>query len=313
MHRSPPYQDAVSLSLEAKRPPSEPTLRRRPAFRGPVCQSGYSVRRSYESLVLPLLLVLVLLATPKPARSQGISDNSFLVEEAYNQEAGVVQHISNFRRDRAGDWLFTFTQEWPAPSQRDQLSYTLPLQSAGAGTSLGDVVVNYRRQVLGRDEDPIWFSPRLSVSLPTGSTRKGTGLGGPGVQVNLPVSVQLSRMLVTHWDVGGTLGRARTSEARGTVRSLTAAASAIWLIAPTFNLMLESAWDRTEALGDVGARVAENHFVLLPGVRAAINLEGGMQIVPGIGVPIGVGPSRGVRDLFLYFSVEHPFRHIAER
>jgi hypothetical protein len=33
-----------------------------------------------------------------------------------------------------------------------------------------------------------------------------------------------------------------------------------------------------------------------------------MQIVPGFGVPIGVGRSRGERDLFFYFSVEHPFK-----
>jgi hypothetical protein len=72
--------------------------------------------------------------------------------------------------------------------------------------------------------------------------------------------------------------------------------------------MLESAWDRTEALDAAGVREAESHFVLLPGLRAAINLPSGMQIVPGIGMPIGVGPSRGERDLFLYFSVEHSFR-----
>jgi len=264
--------------------------------------------RRYPVLVY-LSLLLLLLA--RRSASQGISDNSFLVEEAYNQEAGVVQHISNFRRDRAGDWLFTFTQEWPASSQRDQLSYTLPLQSGGAGRALGDVVVNYRRQLVGRGEQPIWFSPRLSVVIPTGSTRKGTGLGGPGLQLNLPVSTQLSRTIVTHWNAGATITRANEDGTRSTLRSLTAAASAIWLIAPNFNLMLESAWDRTEALGDANSRITGNHFVLLPGVRAAINLKGGMQIVPGFGVPIGIGPSRGQRDLFLYLSVEHPFRRVA--
>ena len=30
---------------------------------------------------------------PRPAK--GIQDNSFFIEEAYNQEAGVVQHILN--------------------------------------------------------------------------------------------------------------------------------------------------------------------------------------------------------------------------
>jgi len=255
-------------------------------------------------------VALLFLVGTSPARAQGISDNSFLVEEAYNQEAGVVQHIANFRRGRGGDWLFTFTQEWPAATQRDQLSYTLPLQSGGAGRALGDIVVNYRRQLVGRGEQPVWFAPRLSLVVPTGSTRKGTGLGGPGLQLNLPVSTQLVRALVTHWNLGATVTRANDDGTHSTLRSLTAAASAIWLIAPNFNLMLESAWDRTEALDDANVRTAGNHFVLLPGVRAAINLKGGMQIVPGFGVPIGLGPSRGERDLFLYLSVEHPFRRV---
>jgi hypothetical protein len=252
-------------------------------------------------------------ATPTPpagtAPAAPISDNSFLVEEAYNQESGVVQHIGTYRRDRYGNYLATFTQEWPAPSQRDQLSYTLPLQSAGAGAGLGDVVINYRRQVLGKDEEPVWFSPRLSVILPTGSTSRGTGAGGPGVQMNLPVSVQLHPSVVTHWNAGATLTRARSDDGvRNSTRSVNAAASVIWLLSPTFNFMLESAWDRTESLNDAGGREATTNFVILPGIRTAINLHSGMQIVPGIGVPLGVGPSRGVRDVFLYFSVEHSFR-----
>src|SRR5215211_6263591 len=139
----------------------------------------------------------VALAPPKPASAQAkpdstpppISDNSFILEEAYNQEAGVVQHILAYRRDRAGDWLATFTQEWPLGGQLDQVSYTLPLQSSGSGrlaaAALGDLAINYRRQVLGRDEEPVWFAPRLSLVLPTGSVRKGTGAGGLGLQMNL--------------------------------------------------------------------------------------------------------------------------------
>jgi hypothetical protein len=258
----------------------------------------------------------ILLAIPARAQTatdsatKPISDNSFLIEEAYNQEAGVVQHISNFRRDRDGGWLATFTQEWPLGGPRDQFSYTLPLQSTGgSGASLGDIALNYRRQILGRDDEPVWFAPRLSVVLPTGSAQKGTGAGGPGLQLNLPLSVGVNRALVTHWNAGASVTRARTSLGkRGTIRSVSAGASAIWLVAPVLNLMLETVWDRTEALDDAGERAAEDHFVVLPGVRAAINLPRDLQIVPGIGVPIGVGPSHGERDLFLYLSVEHPFR-----
>lgn len=247
---------------------------------------------------------------PADTAAKPISDNSFLIEEAYNQETGVVQHISNHRRDRDGGWLATFTQEWPLGGQRDQFSYTLPLQStSGAGASLGDIALNYRRQVLGRDDEPIWFSPRLSLVLPSGSTQKGAGAGGPGVQLNLPLSVRVDRALVTHWNAGASVTRARaTLGGRGTIRSVSAGASAIWLVAPLFNVMLETVWDRIESLDDSGTRVAEDSFVVLPGVRAAINLPRELQIVPGIGVPIGVGPSSGERDLFLYLSFEHPFR-----
>ena len=63
-------------------------------------------------LVVPLFLSLALLAadpgraqeTPKAAglatKPGAIQDDSFLIEEAYNQEDGVIQHIS-FVRPRA--------------------------------------------------------------------------------------------------------------------------------------------------------------------------------------------------------------------
>ena len=46
-----------------------------------------------------LLLGLTLCLWPLAAQAQ-IADNSFLVEEAYNQEPGVVQHINTLMRDR---------------------------------------------------------------------------------------------------------------------------------------------------------------------------------------------------------------------
>jgi hypothetical protein len=247
---------------------------------------------------------------PEAKATPTISDNSFLVEEAYNQEAGVVQHISNFRRARDGNWLFTFTQEWPAPSQRHQLSYTVPLLSVrGVGTGIGDLILNYRYQAIGKDEDRVWFSPRLSAILPTGDVGTGRGNGGVGAQVMLPVSITIGDQLATHWNLGATATRARSVNGlRQNSRGLNAAASAIWLLAPTLNLMLESAWEYAEPLDDAGVRGAERRVVIVPGVRAAINFASGMQIVPGVGVPIGFGPSRGERDLFLYFSVEHSFK-----
>src|SRR5690242_12436133 len=103
---------------------------------------------------LATLAALVTLAAASPAAGEDlrpIQDNSFLLEEAYNQEDGVIQHISTFARDRrSGDWTYTFTEEWPAPGQRHQVSVTVQAVHAGDGpdraTGFGDVLLNYRWQ-----------------------------------------------------------------------------------------------------------------------------------------------------------------------
>ena len=138
-------------------PPSRLIDRSLPASwprRIPGASSRYWLRATSVVLgtALALLAAIPASAQSKPA-SPPISDNSFILEEAYNQEAGVVQHVFTYRRDREDAWLGTFTQEWPLGSQLDQLSYTLPLQSRGGppeviGAAFGDFAINYRRQVL---------------------------------------------------------------------------------------------------------------------------------------------------------------------
>src|SRR5574341_420745 len=80
----------------------------------------------------------------------GIADNSFLIEEAYNQEEAVVQHIFNavYAKDpKRRGWAFNFTQEWPVFSQDHQFSYSIPsyrLREDGeAVRGIGDVLLNY--------------------------------------------------------------------------------------------------------------------------------------------------------------------------
>src|SRR3954466_5210234 len=63
---------------------------------------------------------------PKTTEAPSIQDNSFLIEEAYNQEDGVVQHITSFQRlTTSRDWVYTLTDEWPLRSIKHQLSLTL--------------------------------------------------------------------------------------------------------------------------------------------------------------------------------------------
>lgn len=247
-------------------------------------------------------------ADPEPP----IQDNSFLVEEAYNQEPGVVQHISNFVRDRGGAWAYSFTQEWPLDGVRDQLSYTLPLAHGGSVTGLGDVMVNYRYQWIGDGKARLAVSPRLSAILPTGSARKGLGRGGFGLQAALPASaVVVKDRLVTHTNAGVTWVP-REEDAvgnRAATTSFFVGQSAVWIIRPMFNVLVEGVWTRDEFVAGRRQTRAAESAVISPGVRFGWNLPSGLQVVPGIAVPIGVGPSSGERSLFLYLSLEHSFRH----
>ena len=245
-----------------------------------------------------------------------IRDNSFLVEEAYNQERGVVQHISVFSRSVDGSsWDFGFTQEWPAPGQRHQISYTIPVEhhveQGRARTGLGDVALNYRYQVLGADQ-MVAFSPRMTVMFPTGAHRRGFGSGGSTLQLNFPFSVTLPANLVGHTNVGGSI----TPRARDSMNNVARAGdysfgqSLIWLFSSSLNLMLEARWTTSEEV--VGANRTERarQLFIAPGIRAAIDFASGLQIVPGVAYPIGVGPSSGDRSVLIYLSFEHRFTNL---
>ena len=165
-------------------------------------------------LAIALAAVLLLAARSLAGQAPPIQDNSFLIEEAYNQEAGVVQHINTLLRDRhTGEWGYSFTQEWPLGGVAHQLSFTLPAQGGSAeGRGIGDLALNYRYQLVGDGDAPVAVAPRFSLLLPTGSVKEGRGAGAVGVQINLPVSVVLSRQWVTHWNAGATyhaVGRKR--------------------------------------------------------------------------------------------------------
>jgi hypothetical protein len=238
--------------------------------------------------VLALLFVLTAIAD-----EPGIQDNSLLAEEAYNQDTNVVQHISFFQRDtRTHNWIYTFTQEWPAPSITHQLSYTIPLQT---GNHIGDVALNYRYQLIGNGDSKLAVTPRFTLMLPTGDWRRGEGNGAVGYNAAIAASYAPAEQWNFHFDAGAIT----VPHSKGMFHALILADNIVWLPRKRLNVMVETLYQRADG---------ETSVLISPAVRWAYNYSNGLQIVPAIGFPIGVGPSAGGRSVILYLSFEHPFR-----
>lgn len=260
-------------------------------------------------------ILLAATAVAVPLRAQKapvIQDNSFLIEEAYNQEAGVVQHISFFSREKTTHfWGYSFTQEWPFRGQRHQLSYTVPLVGGGGNTTgVGDMVLNYRLQLVGKEGSRVWMAPRLSAVLPTGSWRAGRGNGVFGLDARIPVSVELSERAALHLNAGASLfpSAKTTSGATATLLDASAGASLILMPAHWFNLLVEGVVLSSEDVTGPGDTSRHSSVILNPGVRWAHNFKSGLQIVPGVAYAFGVNDTAPPDALILYLSFEHPFR-----
>ncbi len=234
--------------------------------------------------------------------SQVIEDNSFYIEEAFNQEAGIVQHISplTYFPSPQKDVVYSLTQEWPLGSQTHQLSFTLPYSFLNGTTvvGLGDILINYRYQLTTGDD---WaaVSPRLSVILPTGDSGKGLGNEVVGFQCNIPVSKRLSELFIAHVNVGATV----VPNVKG--MSLNLGGSVVVLATPEVNFLFESGTNFLSELED-GAVVHTTETILSPGMRMAIDVSE-LQIVPGLAVPFVHTSGKWHVGGFLYLSFEHPF------
>jgi len=83
--------------------------------------------------------------------------------------------------------------------------------------------------------------------------------------------------------------------------------SFIWLATSRFNVMLEYVHASAQSVVGPDQTQRQSSTYLSPGIRWAYDFPSGLQVVPGIAIPIGVGASRGEKAIFLYLSFEHPF------
>jgi len=250
--------------------------------------------------------------------AKGIQDNSFFVEEAYNQEPGVVQHILNVPINfinGSREITPSFTQEWPVFSQTHQFSYTIPYAFTEEDNGMEDMRLNYRLQALTEDEWTPAFAPRLSLVLPTGDRDKGPGTGVVGYETNLPFSKIISDRWTLHFNAGmSVFPNARDHH----LTNYNLGASAIYAVSRDFNLMLETVagWNEDIADGELAPEPTVDRAttaLVSPGARYAFNLPNDAQLVVGLALPIGLTSDSPDWGMFFYCSFEHPFTRVEVR
>ncbi|MFZ4715367.1 MAG: hypothetical protein ACOYL6_16710 [Bacteriovoracaceae bacterium] len=260
-----------------------------------------------------------------------IEDNSFLLEEAYNQEYGVVQFIQGLQYNKkAKSYEYSYANEIPMTDELHQFSYTVPVAhnvktEDTHKDGLGDISLEYRTQWVKR-RDEVLAATKFSLFLPTGDYRRGTGAGYAGFKMNNALTSILSDYFVMHWNLGMTYypkSRNAIGDSQDTV-SYNYGTSLFYMYSKNFNIFTEFVTEVTESVNDTtfddttGQKTSNrprtsitSTNTLNPGMRWAIDNEDGSQLVPGLSFPMTFATSgnqtQSERSVFLYLSYENKY------
>ena len=258
-----------------------------------------------------------------------IRDNAFLVEEAFNQEPGVVQHIFNWvalfdwpQESTTRNFAALYTMELPLGTQKHQFSFTTQFLTAfekpdgGPAVQQGDVgdtFLNYRYQLLA-DDELLWCAPRFSLIVPTADERFGMGTGEVGYQFNLPIS-RYGEQFDVHFNAGVThtpdasvpLFDGSASPTHD-LRGYNLGASTFWKPQTYLHFFVEGLCLWGEEIDDLGRSDGVNQVFVNPGVRYAICQFEDVEWVIGAAVPVGLTEESPDVGAFFYMSIEHVFR-----
>lgn len=264
-----------------------------------------------QKLRISMILSTLLLASTNLAMAnEAVKDNSFLIEEAYNQEPGVVQFINGYQySELTKDSTYTFTNEIPIHDETHQFSFAIPIIKKNGPPSesgIGDVLINYRYQLVNNEH--IAIAPRLSIIIPSGDYKKGLGNGVAGLQFNQAVSISINDKWTNHWNAGFTY-TPDAENAVGETASLTGynfGTSAIYNYTDKTNFILEFVLNGNESVTGQNEKTSASTYYIVPGIRTAFNAGNDTEIVPGIAAILGAGPSAVDHDrgLFAYLSIE---------
>jgi len=247
-------------------------------------------------------------------------DNSFLLEEAFNQPMGVIQHIVSYATNniKKGNSNFNFTQEIPLTDLTHQLSYSLnysflpPQDGLKQKSGFGDVYISYRPSLMN-EKQWMMLAPRITLILPTGNAAQGLGQGGWGGQFNLAITKRLVRRLITHYNFGYTVISQADFYLNNTPEPVlayqrnlynkNAGFGVIWIAQRKCHLMLEYTSNFTQSITDTGRVTTQHQATISPGLRYCFD-NGRMQVVPGLAAPLSFTNGAVEVGVFLYLSFE---------
>ncbi len=253
------------------------------------------------------LFLAVSLLLQFTAQAEPVEDNSFLVEEAYNQEPGVVQFINVYQKAKnTKDWNYVFINEIPVISQDHQFSYEVPYSFSVAAdkTDTGDLKLNYRYEFLRNEM--IVTTGRISISLPTGDYKTGFGTGSTGYETSLLASAKINSKWVQHWNVGA----AFTPKSKNSVGDSADNSKYFWNMSNIYiatnnlNFMLEMTTSVKQSTAGPDTATWSTDTIISPSLRYAIDI-GDWQYVPGLAFPTNISENAGSQNQTLaYLSIE---------
>ncbi|WP_408098048.1 hypothetical protein ACJVC5_03740 [Peredibacter sp. HCB2-198] len=257
------------------------------------------------------VLLILLALVPLCANAQ-IEDNSFLLEEAYNQEWGVYQFIQQYQTyNNSNNFTYAFTNEIPITDKTHQFSYGFGYERYDGVEhgSITDTTLSYRWQPVNRDG--ILIAERFGLVVPTGSVEKGTSAGVYGFEFVQAATITMAPQWMNHWNFGfKVLPAAKTAgvDKRRTLTTFKAGTSLIYFLSDHFNLMLEGLLESGQGIDEDGNKIVETSFTINPGFRFDWNLDWkDTQIVPGVSFPTELinGPTQ--QAVLVYLSIEPKF------
>lgn len=251
---------------------------------------------SYKKIVLGLLIC-------SPALAK-IEDNSFLLEEAYNQEIGVYQFIQNYQTfGKSGRYKYSFQNEIPITNETQQFSYEFRYERAEDERhgAVNDPVINYRIQPYSKDG--VMFADRFGLIIPLGRVEKDAGNGVWGLEFMHAGSIELNDSFQTHFNIGvNYLPHAKFEDTnnRKSITNLILGSSLVHHWKDNLNFLMEALYESEDQ--------DDPQLSLSPGMRWSFDFEwNDTQMVHGISFPIEVLNDSTEKSVFFYFSMEPSF------